>query len=74
MKDGQLLYYGYHELGYKSIYFYQCKDCFSLYPAISSNNEMIISKNYFASCNKTPIDKCPWCRIDSQPFRYGRGI
>ena len=27
-----------------------------------------------ARCNKHSIDLCPWCRIDSTPWKYGRGI
>ena len=43
---------------------YTCVDCNTDYPKIGKT----------IKCNGAVITKCPWCRIDSEPWRYGRGL
>lgn len=62
-KTGRLVYDGQRNLGIHSFEWMKCVDCLSVYPLI----------NGVASCNRTSISLCPWCRPDSRPNCYGRG-
>lgn len=47
---------------------YECVDCGTSFP-INENGE----PNTLL-CNDFVITLCPWCRPDSKPYHYGRGI
>lgn len=42
----------------------QCVDCKTDFPILKGR----------PSCNGHAIEKCPWCRPDSAPWKDGRGI
>lgn len=45
-------------------YHFECNKCHETFPVIG----------HYIKCNGTIIHLCPYCRSDSQPFRYGRGL
>lgn len=45
--------------------FFECVDCGSRYRKASDGH---------IKCNDANITLCPWCRPDSKPFKYGRGL
>lgn len=67
-KTGRLVYDGRANLGTTAYEWMKCVDCHSIYPIIAYP---LLGER--ASCNRTPITLCPWCRPDSSPNCYGRG-
>lgn len=50
---------------------YKCEDCKTSYPEFIPGKEL---DEGLAWCNGHQITLCPWCRPDSQPWKWGRGI
>lgn len=54
--------------------FYECQDCHTTYPKMTKipygQDEPVTA----IFCNGRAIEQCPWCRLDSHPWMYGRGI
>ena len=42
---------------------YTCETCQTSYPVIDGE----------IRCNGHVVDRCPWCRTDSAPWKNGRG-
>lgn len=53
--------FGYVAPSYNDVY--KCLKCDTMYPKINGH----------IMCNGEIIEKCPFCRSDSKPWKYGRG-
>lgn len=45
-------------------HYFMCKECKTVFPMIDGE----------IKCNGYITDQCPWCRPDSKPWTYGRGL
>jgi hypothetical protein len=65
MKGNLRLIRGYAWLGRQRPFdFFECQECKTTFPSIDGQ----------IRCNGRVIDRCPWCREDSEPWKNGRGI
>lgn len=65
MKTGELIDAGRAKLGgYFEYRWWKCSRCGTQYPEILGE----------IRCNSHTIEKCPWCKPDSAPWKDGRGI
>jgi hypothetical protein len=60
--------------GHERITFFQCVDCKTSYPQLTVYDWKTMNHRLAIKCNGEEIVFCPWCRSDSQPWKYGRGI
>lgn len=64
IERARLQYTGTAKLGMTTYEWMRCYECGASYPVIDGQ----------AKCNGAAITKCPYCRPDSEPWKYGRGL